>query len=181
MALAKIVGFEVTPRMPWSTSRCRSPPRRYARFRLSSHGLCPCSSYSCCSLVLAMSKVPSRLKPSSVLFFFELVQQLAGAGGHVVGREAHLLVHLEVRRRRTPMVERQHVVGPPSPAERHTGLDGQGGDVRGQHLLLVVVILFLEQLPGGHGPHAREDAVSRQHVGGTHTEVHLAAGAYEHE
>src|SRR3954447_5053739 len=137
MALAKIVGFEVTPRMPWSTRRCRSPPRRYARFRLSSHGLCPCSSYSCCSLVLAMSKVPSRMKRSSVLFFFELVQQLASASRHVVGREAHLLVHLEVRRRRAPVIQRQHIVGPPAPAERNTGFDGQRWDVRGQHLLLV--------------------------------------------
>src|SRR3954447_1660851 len=150
MALAKIVGFEVTPRMPWSTSRCRSPPRRYARFRLSSHGLCPCSSYICCSLVLAMSKVPSRLKPSSVLFFFELVQQLAGAGGDVVGREAELLEHLLVRRRRTPVVQRQHVVGPPAPSERHPRLDGQRGDVRRQHILLVVVVLLLEQLPRRH-------------------------------
>src|SRR4051794_40561800 len=141
MALAKIVGFEVTPRMPWSTRRCRSPPRRYARFRLSSHGLCPCSSYICCSLVLAMSKVPSRLKPSSVLFFFELVQQLAGAGGHVVGGKPHLLVHLEVRSRGAPVVQRQHVIGPAAPTERTPRLDGQGGDVRGQHLLLVVVIL----------------------------------------
>src|SRR4051794_38856706 len=139
MALAKIVGFDVTPRMPWSTRRCRPPPRRYARFRLSSHGLCPCSSYSCCSLVLPMSIVPSRMKRSSVLFFFELVQQLAGRVGHVLGGEAELLEHLLVRRRCTPVVERQHVVGPPAPAERPPRLDRQGRDVGRQHLLLVVV------------------------------------------
>ena len=53
MALAKIVGLAVTPRIPSATSRPRVPSRRYTRVRLSSHGLWPCSSYRRWSLVMS--------------------------------------------------------------------------------------------------------------------------------
>ena len=43
MALAKIVGLAVTPRIPSATKAANVPSRRYARVRLSSHGLCRCS------------------------------------------------------------------------------------------------------------------------------------------
>src|SRR4051812_45832271 len=103
MALAKIVGFDVTPRMPRSTRRCSSPLVRYARFRLSSQGLCCWSSYSCCSFVFAMvSLSPCPPFPggngigSVLVLFLEIVEQLACAGGHVVRREPELLEHLLV-------------------------------------------------------------------------------------
>src|SRR5215211_1439415 len=53
MALAKIVGLAVTPRIPSATSRPSVPSRRYARVRLSSHGLWPCSSYRRWSMVMS--------------------------------------------------------------------------------------------------------------------------------
>src|SRR6266545_7363505 len=53
MALAKIVGFAVTPRIPPATSRPSMPSRRSVRVRLSSQGLWPCSSYRRWSLVMS--------------------------------------------------------------------------------------------------------------------------------
>src|SRR3954454_21261737 len=53
MALWKIVGFEVTPRTPWSINPLRSPPSTNSRDRKSIHTLWPCSA-SCSSGVVAM-------------------------------------------------------------------------------------------------------------------------------
>src|SRR5437764_1032365 len=58
MALAKIVGFEVTPRTPWPTSSARRPLVRNARLRLSIQGLWPCWSKSSCSLVIGHPLFP---------------------------------------------------------------------------------------------------------------------------
>ena len=44
IAFSKIVGFDVTPRMPCSATRSRRPPRASARVRLSYQGLCPNST-----------------------------------------------------------------------------------------------------------------------------------------
>src|SRR5215207_178457 len=52
MALAKIVGLAVTPRIPSATIRARVPSRRYRRVRLSSQGLWPYSLCRRCSLVI---------------------------------------------------------------------------------------------------------------------------------
>src|SRR4051794_41184160 len=56
-----MVGFDVTPRIPASTRRCSSPLRKYARFKLSSHGLWPCVSKSCWSFVIPSSPMPEYL------------------------------------------------------------------------------------------------------------------------
>src|SRR4029450_10567399 len=53
MALAKIVGLAVTPRIPSATSRPSLPSRRYTRVRLSSQGLWPCSGERRWSLVMS--------------------------------------------------------------------------------------------------------------------------------
>src|SRR5437764_2444171 len=58
MALAKIVGFEVTPRTPWPTSSARRPLLRNARLTLSIQGLWPCWSKSSCSLVIGHPLFP---------------------------------------------------------------------------------------------------------------------------
>src|SRR5436190_1767686 len=52
MAFWKIVGFDVTPRMPSSTSRCSCPLFKYPRLRLSSQGLWPCCLHRSCSFVM---------------------------------------------------------------------------------------------------------------------------------
>src|SRR5438552_288643 len=52
MAFWKIVGLEVTPRMPAFTWRSSSPDVRSWRFRLSSRGLWPKRSYSSWSFVM---------------------------------------------------------------------------------------------------------------------------------
>src|SRR4029453_16539686 len=61
IALAKIVGLAVTPRIPSATSRPSVPSRRYTRVRLSSQGLWLCSSYRRWSLV--MSSLLSSVVP----------------------------------------------------------------------------------------------------------------------
>src|SRR3954467_10364601 len=48
-----MVGFEVTPRMPSSTSSWSRPSLRYPRVRLSSQGLWPCASNNSCRRVRA--------------------------------------------------------------------------------------------------------------------------------
>src|SRR3954453_11589910 len=48
-----MVGFEVTPRTPWSIRPLRSPPSTNSRDRKSIHTLWPCSA-SCSSGVVAM-------------------------------------------------------------------------------------------------------------------------------
>src|SRR5215217_3617154 len=53
MALAKIVGLAVTPRIPSATSLRSVPSRRYTRVRLSSQGLWPCSWCRRWSLVMS--------------------------------------------------------------------------------------------------------------------------------
>src|SRR5829696_10485333 len=63
MALAKIVGLAVTPRIPSATSRLSVPSRRYTRVKLSSQGLWPCSLERRWSLVMSSllaSVVPAR-------------------------------------------------------------------------------------------------------------------------
>ena len=47
------------------------------------------------------------------------------------------------------------VVGPAVPAERHAGLDRQGGDLGRQDLVLHLVGLLVEQLPAGERRHLR--------------------------
>src|ERR671919_2243169 len=53
MALARMVGLAVTPRIPLATSRPRVPSPRWPRVRLSSQGLWPCSWYRRCSLFMS--------------------------------------------------------------------------------------------------------------------------------
>src|SRR5579864_3758654 len=57
-----MVGFAVTPRIPAPTRRASSPERKYDRLMLSSHGLCPCSSNSCCSRVTERTSAATRLR-----------------------------------------------------------------------------------------------------------------------
>src|SRR5829696_2599370 len=79
MALAKIVGLAVTPRIPSATSRLSVPSRRYTRVRLSSQGLWPCSWYRRWSLVMAsfLSSVVAAREHVS----FGLVPHRMVAGG----------------------------------------------------------------------------------------------------
>src|SRR3954469_24570409 len=60
MALWKIVGFEVTPRTPWSIRPLRSPFSSNSRDRKSIHTLWPCS-VSCSSGVVAMPDLLTRV------------------------------------------------------------------------------------------------------------------------
>src|SRR5918993_1006591 len=80
IALAKIVGLAVTPRIPSATSRPSVPSRRYTRVRLSSHGLWPCSWYRRRSLVMS-----------------SLLSSAAPAGEHIgLGPVPHRMVAGEV-------------------------------------------------------------------------------------
>src|SRR3954471_24940468 len=60
IALWKIVGFDVTPRTPWSISPWRSPFSTNSRDRKSIHTLWPCSA-SCSSGVVAMPDLLTRV------------------------------------------------------------------------------------------------------------------------
>src|SRR5215211_931875 len=79
MALAKIVGLAVTPRIPAATSRLSVPSRRYTRVKLSSQGLWPCSLERRWSLV--MSSFLSSVVPAGEYVSFGLVPHRMVAGG----------------------------------------------------------------------------------------------------
>src|SRR3954469_6192987 len=139
MALAKMVGLDVMPRMP-SLTRCSSAPLvMYPRLRLSSQGLCPCSLHSACSFV-------------SLNGFrtFLLGDEGPGSGRHVVGGEPQVLQDDLPRRRGAEPVDGDRLVGPAVPAVGRGRLDGELGDVTGQHRVSVRLVLLLEQLPAGH-------------------------------
>src|SRR6266576_3442212 len=67
MALAKMVGLDVTPRTPsWASSASR-PLVRNDRLRLSIQGLWPCWSNSSCSLVIGRPLYPFGRPPGPAL------------------------------------------------------------------------------------------------------------------
>ena len=76
-------------------------------------------------------------------------------------------------------VEGDTVVDPPVPAEAGAGLDGQRGRVRGENFVLVVVRLYREQFPAGHGDEPHGDAFARQVFPRLDGDVELAAGGDE--
>ena len=53
-----------------------------------------------------------------------------------------------------------------SQPERHAGLDGQGGHLRREHLVLYVVGLLLEQVPARQRHHLGVDALGGEQLGG---------------
>ena len=83
--------------------------------------------------------------------------------------------------RRAEALDGDRVVRPPVPAEGHAGLDGQGGHLGREDLVLHVVGLLLEQLPAGERRHLGVDALGREQLGGGDRDVHLAAGGHQHE
>src|SRR5215475_6265459 len=123
MALSRMVGFDVTPRMPSTSTSCfRPPPVSSGRARLSYQGLWP-NSFSR-AIALAMSH-------SSVL------DQRAGARGDMLRGEAELLHCHRSRCGRAEVVDADDVVGVALPAEGGACFHGERGDVGGQHLVAV--------------------------------------------
>src|SRR5437868_4132365 len=115
MALSRMVGFEVTPRMPsTSTSFFKPPPVSSGRARLSYQGLWP-KSFS--------RAIAEDMSHSSVL------DQRAGARGHVFGGEAELLQRHGTRCRRAEVVDADDDVGVALPPEGRARLDRERGDV----------------------------------------------------
>ena len=174
MALAKMVGLEVTPRMPLATRPARVPSWSQSRRRLSSQGLWPCSvvevverghgSFRRCGAVGQAGAAPTPA--------------VGGPGGDVLGGEAEL-VHGHLARGRGPeVVDAHRGVGVAVPAEGAGRLDGQAGHPGGQHLVPVVVGLARRT-----GPRTGSDTtraampVGGQQVGGGQAQLDLAAGA----
>src|SRR5262245_56133503 len=115
MALSRMVGFDVTPRMPsTSTSFCSPPPDSSGRARLSYQGLCPKSFRRAIADVMSHSSV---------------LDQRAGARGDVLGGEAEFLHRDRTGCRRAEVVDPDDVVGVPLPPERGARLHRERGDV----------------------------------------------------
>src|SRR5437762_12535442 len=104
MAFSKIVGFDVTPRMPCSSTSRRRPPRANARVRLSFQGLWP-------------NPTSREIGLDTVLLLVRLAEQRERVLGHVLRCEPELTEDDVAGRRRAEVVDRHHVVGIALPSE----------------------------------------------------------------
>src|SRR3954469_3672156 len=142
MAFWKIVGFDVRPRMPPSRSATSWPPVRYPRFRLSSQGLWPNSSYS-----------RTRRSMSASL------EQRFGPRHHVVDVDAELRQRDGARGTCSEGVDTHGGVRVAVPAERGGGLDRQHRHTGWQDGGALLGAALLEAVPRWHRHHAGAHAI----------------------
>src|SRR5271165_6032085 len=191
MALAKMVGFEVTPRTPWATRSASRPLTSQSRRRLSSQGLCPAWSYRSCNLVIGpllllpsartalrrgagrFSSASGRVDPA------EAGHQLDAPFGDVLGGEPEAGERLGAGGRGAEGVDAHRLVGVAVPPEGHPGLDGERRDAAGEHRPAVVLGLGLEPFPARERDEAGPHAPGRQEGERVPADVNLAPGRDE--
>src|SRR5688572_20540101 len=204
MAAAKIVGLVVTPTIEYSsTSDCRLPLRMRSRERSSSQTATPASdssaSFSFCAMTGAFRAGWVRTTTGSAVAGgvgesaggrdgagrdgvagAGRLQALPGGGHDGLVGEAELLVEHGVGGAGPVVAEPDdpaRVADELAPAHRDAGLDAHPGtDRRGQHLVLVGLVLVGEPLDAGHRDDPGGDAVGLQPLAGGHRDLHLRAG-----
>src|SRR5687768_4508381 len=207
MAAAKIVGLVVTPTTEYSsTIDCRLPLCMRSRERSSSQTATPASdssaSFSFCAMTGAFRAGWVRTTTGSSVAGgvgetargrdgagrdggagAGRLQALPGSGHDRLVGEAELLVEDGVGGAGPVVGEADDPAGVAdelAPAHGDAGLDAHpGADRRGEHLVLVGLVLVGEPLDARHGDDPGGDAVGLEPLAGGDRDLHLGAGAHE--